>query len=262
MTLLLIHADDFGMTDGVTKGILQAMERGVVTATSAMVCDPDDFERVRAHAAGLAGRIGLHLQLTDGRPVLAAAEVPDLVDAGGRFARRRELIGDFDPAQLWAEWHAQLARFRTLGFEPSHLDTHHSVHTLPMVLDVYKQLARWTGLPVRGSKSGLNAELRQCGLTAATRYEFLSERNARSAMALRRTLGVYRRLAAGRGQSVEIGCHPAMVDAELGARSRYVEERRLELDLLCSAELRDAIQELGYELAAPAALGHGVRSSG
>jgi len=110
MTLLLIHADDFGLTEGVTRGILRAMQEGVVTATSAMVCDPLHFARVQAHCSGLGGRIGLHLQLTDSRPVLAAAEVPGLVDENGCFARHRDQLEAINPDELFMEWRAQLAR--------------------------------------------------------------------------------------------------------------------------------------------------------
>jgi predicted glycoside hydrolase/deacetylase ChbG (UPF0249 family) len=254
MTLLLIHADDFGLTEGVTKGILRAMQEGVVTATSAMVCDPLHFERVKEHCDSLEGRIGLHLQLTDGRPVLDAAEIPSLVDKSGCFARHRDQLGDILPDDLLTEWRAQLARFRTLGFEPSHLDTHHSVHVLPVVLEVYQQLARETGLPVRGDENGLNSELRRRGFIAATRYTFLTETLYRSPIALRRALAAYRRLGLGEGDSLEIGCHPGFVDAELAAQSRYVEPRAVELQLLCSAELRGYLGELGYELAEPALL--------
>jgi chitin disaccharide deacetylase len=254
MTLLLIHADDFGLTEGVTRGIVHAIHEGIVTATSAMVCAPRHFERVQAHCNGLGGRIGLHLQLTDGRPVLAAAEVPSLVDENGCFARHRSQIGAINPEELFSEWLAQLARFRTLDFEPSHLDTHHSVHVLPVALEVYKQLARDTDLPVRGSENGLNSELRHCGLMAATRYTFLTETMNRSPVALRRALAVYRRLDLSDENSLEIGCHPGFVDGELAATSRYIEPRALELELLCSAELRQYIDELGYELAEPARL--------
>ena len=254
MTLLLIHADDFGLTEGVTKGILRAMQEGIVTATSAMVCAPLHFERVKQHCSGLEGRVGLHLQLTDGRPILTSREIPSLVDENGSFARHRDLIGDTCPGELLMEWRAQLARFRTLGFEPSHLDTHHSVHVLPAVLEVYRQLARETGLPVRGGENGLNSELRRGGFIAATRYAFLTEPLYRSPGALRRALAAYRRLGLGDGDSLEIGCHPGFVDAELAAQSRYVEPRAVELQLLCSAELRGYVDELGYELAEPAML--------
>lgn len=261
MTLLLIHADDFGLTEGVTRGILRAMQEGIVTATSAMVCDPLHFGRVKTHCSGLESRIGLHLQLTDGRPVLTSAEVPSLVDESGCFARHRDQLRVIDCDELFMEWRAQLARFRTLGFEPSHLDTHHSVHVLPAVLEVYKQLARETDLPVRGSENGLNSELRRCGFMATTRYAFLTETMYRSPAALRRTLAVYRRLDLGDGDSLELGCHPGFADAELAAKSRYVEPRVVELELLCSAELRRDLDELGYELAEPAMLRHAGQST-
>jgi chitin disaccharide deacetylase len=251
---LLIHADDFGMTGGVTRGILCAMEQGVVTATSAMVCDDEDLCRVKANCSGLAGRLGLHLQLTDGRPVLPVVEVPHLVDTEGQFARHREQIAGVDGDELLAEWRAQLERFLSLGLEPSHLDTHHSVHELPVVTDVYRQLAREIGLPVRGSESGLNQELKHSGLACADRYITLKGEKGPAVASIRRSLVVYKRLAPAAELSVEIGCHPAVIDADLAARSRYVEPRAAELALLCDPELRRMIGELGFELSSPATL--------
>jgi predicted glycoside hydrolase/deacetylase ChbG (UPF0249 family) len=262
MTLLLIHADDFGLTEGVTQGILRAMQEGIVTATSAMVCDPLHFGRVKEHCSGLKGRIGLHLQLTDGRPVLPATAVPSLVDESGCFTRHRDQLGAIHPDELLMEWRAQLTRFHTLGFEPSHLDTHHSVHVLPAVLEVYKQLARETDMPVRGSEQGLNSELRRCGFMVATRYAFLTETLYRSPVALRRALAAYRRLDLRDEDSLEIGCHPGFVDAELATASRYVAPRTVELELLCSAELRACLDELGYQLAEPAMLRRADQSTG
>jgi predicted glycoside hydrolase/deacetylase ChbG (UPF0249 family) len=262
MTLLLIHADDFGLTEGVTKGILRAMEEGIVTAASAMVCDPLHFQRVKEHCSGLEGRIGLHLQLTDGCPVLPPSEVPSLVNESGCFSRHRDHVGTIHPDELFMEWRAQLTRFRTLGFEPSHLDTHHSVHVLPAVLELYKQLARETDLPVRGSEHGLNSELRRSGFMVATRYAFLTETLYRSPVALRRALAAYRRLDLRDGDSLEIGCHPGFVDTELATASRYVAPRAVELELLCSAELRQYLHELGYELAQPAILRRAGQSIG
>ncbi len=64
---LIVNADDFGLTEGVSAGIVDAIERGVVTATTAMVAI-DASERLARLGPRIAGRVGLHLQLTGGIP--------------------------------------------------------------------------------------------------------------------------------------------------------------------------------------------------
>ena len=84
MKQLIINADDFGLTEGVTKGISESILSGTVTRTSALMCT-NGSEWIKKYANGLDGKIGLHLQLTDGTPLLPKEEVLSLVDAEGNF---------------------------------------------------------------------------------------------------------------------------------------------------------------------------------
>ncbi len=253
MRSLLIHADDFGFSDGVSAGILEAMRSGCVTGTSAMVCDPEHRARLARWAGELRGRVGIHLQLTDGRPVSDAARIPTLVDETGCFARRREHLHDLNPEEVLVEWRAQLAAIRSLGIAPSHLDTHHSVHALPELSGVYLTLALETGLPARGESIALNRWMREQGAWCADAYACIWKGGPVKLDAFYRTLRVMAAVTPPDG-SVEIGCHPAIVDEELARRSRYVERRRDELAALTSPGVAEAIAGLGYRLVDPAHL--------
>jgi predicted glycoside hydrolase/deacetylase ChbG (UPF0249 family) len=84
-TALIVNADDFGLSEAVNRAVIQAHENGIVTSTSIMA-GGEAFE----HAAALAARcptlgVGVHLTLTELRPV--AASTPSLVRSDGRFAR-------------------------------------------------------------------------------------------------------------------------------------------------------------------------------
>ena len=84
---LVVTADDFGRSPSVNRAVATACDRGVLTAAS-IVAAGDAFEE----AVDLAARypelsVGLHIMLSDGRPVLSAADIPGLVDAEGRFER-------------------------------------------------------------------------------------------------------------------------------------------------------------------------------
>jgi len=84
---LIVNADDFGLTPGVSAGILAARRHGLVTSTTVLVtADPDREQLARARAEGLG--LGLHVNLTLGRPLTGARS---LVDASGRFVRDARL---------------------------------------------------------------------------------------------------------------------------------------------------------------------------
>ena len=79
MKRLIVNADDFGMTEGVNRAILEAHLRGLVTSTT-LLANGAAF----ASAAEIAGDtpalgVGVHLNLTEGRPSSDAARIPSLL---------------------------------------------------------------------------------------------------------------------------------------------------------------------------------------
>ena len=84
-----MNADDFGLCGDVTRGILDAHRNGQVSSTTLMVNTPGTEEAVEAAAEHPDLGIGLHFNLTEGRPLTT---VPSLVDADGQFLLRGELL--------------------------------------------------------------------------------------------------------------------------------------------------------------------------
>ena len=138
MKLLIVNADDFGLSAGVNAGIVQAHEQGIVTSASLMV-----RQSAAQQAAALAKRlprlgVGLHI---------------DLWESTFRDGEWVRLYGrtDDDPAAIEREVQAQLARFRELmGREPDHIDSHQHVHRREPAATVVSRTARALGLPLRG----------------------------------------------------------------------------------------------------------------
>src|ERR1700742_389850 len=93
LSTLIINADDFGLSSVVNRAILASMEEGLVTSTSMMANMPGFDHAIglaRVHAK-LAGRIGIHLNLTQGRPLSEPIlDCPQFCDASGEFVYRRE----------------------------------------------------------------------------------------------------------------------------------------------------------------------------
>ena len=165
MKQLIVNADDFGLTAGVCRAICELLELGAVTSTTAMVAEDGVVATgVAGGGKSLEGTLGLHLMLTGGRPVSAAGEVPSLVDASGRFRGKADVAPDV--AEVRLEWRRQVDAFEAAyGFLPNHLDSHHSVHLLDGVSDVYWELAHELDVPVRSGKTAeWNARMRAAGV--------------------------------------------------------------------------------------------------
>jgi predicted glycoside hydrolase/deacetylase ChbG (UPF0249 family) len=128
--LLIVHADDLGMTHAVNAASIQALESGLVNSASMMVpCPwfPEIAEYARNHPTA---DLGLHLTLTSERvyvrwgPVASKEKVPSLLDASGYFFRDWGAETRINPREAELEIRAQIERAYAMGVRPTHLDTH------------------------------------------------------------------------------------------------------------------------------------------
>lgn len=127
---LIVNADDFGFNREITDGIIEAHLNGVVTSTTVMINMPAaEYAAERAKECPDLS-VGLHVNLTAGRPLSDADEVPSLVGQDGMFVDqitffKRGMLHQFNSRQLELEMRRQLQRAFDLGFTPSHADSHH-----------------------------------------------------------------------------------------------------------------------------------------
>lgn len=213
MPRLIVNADDFGLTAGVTEGIVEAHVRGILTSTSLMVERPAAEQAVafaREHP-GLS--VGLHFE--DDTP-----ELDDPAYAARRFAD-------------------QLRRYRELiGTEPTHVDSHHHVHMTRMA--TFAPLVEPLGVPLRG-----DGHVTYLGEFYAHPEPGVVELDRIGQPFLLRLLGTA--AATGGDGFVELGCHPGRVTDEL--RSSYAEVREIELATLTDPGLPAKLEALGLTLA-------------
>ena len=247
MKRLIINADDFGLTQGVCRGIVEAINNGLVSSCTAMVCMPGAPERIARWAPHIEGKIGLHLQLTgDCQPCLPPEEIASLVTPAGRFPRRPEHV-QADPEQVAKEWRAQLGRLRDLGVEPNHLDSHHHIHQRAEYVAVYADLAEEVGVPVRNQKRRLAHMLEARGVahpaTCVTDW-FGANTNLEGLITCLKA--AYQKT--GADQLVELMCHPGYADQELETISTYTSQRESELCVLISKEAETALQEMNAQV--------------
>jgi predicted glycoside hydrolase/deacetylase ChbG (UPF0249 family) len=243
MKRLIVNADDFGRTDGINRGIVDTHLRGIVSSATAMVnyATASDAARMARDCPRLG--VGLHFALTGGTPTLAASEVPSLVDEHGRLPAKPEGLTRARADEVLAEGRAQLARFTELfGRKPTHIDSHHHSHRLPVVFGALVHMAKDAGLPVRCASVEMRDELRRQGLVTTDAFVESFYEEAATLPALIEILD-----ALPDGVS-EVMCHPAYVDDELRAGSGYAAPRDREREVLTSAAARRALAERGIEL--------------
>lgn len=149
---LIVTADDFGAALAVNEAVEQAHRDGVLTAASLMVAGDAAADAVaRARLLPTLG-VGLHLVLVEGRPMLPAADVPDLVDRAGRFHTDMARAGVrffFSPAvrrQLAREIEAQFAAFAATGLALDHVNAHKHFHLHPTVAGLIVEIGAHYGL--------------------------------------------------------------------------------------------------------------------
>jgi hopanoid biosynthesis associated protein HpnK len=149
---VIITGDDFGLALPVNEGIEEAHRRGILTAASLMVGAEAAADAIARAKRLPTLQVGLHVVVADGRPVLPAGTVPDLVDAQGNFSPNLVRAGVsyfFRPSvrrQLAREIRAQFEAFHRTGLALDHANAHNHMHLHPTVLGMILEIGREYGL--------------------------------------------------------------------------------------------------------------------
>jgi predicted glycoside hydrolase/deacetylase ChbG (UPF0249 family) len=275
--LLIVNADDFGLTDGVCRAIVKAHNEGIVTSTSALAVAPAFARRAAWLDDAPALGVGVHLAVVgEDPPLLSAREIPTLVDEHGHFMYSwrqflpRMALGRVDIDDVEREFTAQGEAVRTAvgPNRVTHLDTHQHLHLWPRIAALVCGLAqRWDVAAVRITRSAsrapkgrvvnhlaarLDRRVRTAGLLAPEAFAGFDEAGG---VGVSRLVGVIDQLGASGVRAAEIGIHPGEHgDADLG---RYEWGYRWgdELDALVAPQARAAVDRSGFTLGSFAGLG-------
>lgn len=213
---LIVNADDFGQTPGVTEGILEAHANGIVTSTSMLVTTGFAGSAARAAAWFPRLSVGLHLCLTNDAEQLE-------FDPNDRLACRRELRRQFD---LFLE---------LMQAEPTHLDSHHNIHRDPRLEPLFLELAEEHDLPMREHSPVRYFSSFYGQWDGETHLEQIDVKMLEAMLR-----------SEVRGGFTELSCHPGHVDRDLA--SFYCIERETELETLCAPSVRILLDDLGISL--------------
>ncbi len=191
------------------------MLRGVVCSTSVMACDSESPSGQGGWVQQLRNRVGIHLQLTEGTPCADPGLIPSLLSPDGHFPRWPGNVENPKKQEILIEWHAQVSRALAWGLVPTHVDTHHHVHTLPIVFDAYCEIARYYGLPARTKDAAMTFRLRSAGVRCADVCETAWFRRHLSVHGLIKLITSDFKIL-GDHATLELMCHPGYVDLGLG----------------------------------------------
>lgn len=154
--LLIIHADDAGLSKSENIATIKSLKDGIVNSYSIMVPCPGFNEMVAFAKKNPQFDSGIHLTLTcewenyKFGPVLPISEVPSLVDENGHFYKKRDrLKNNATVEDVKKELQAQIEKAFRFGLHPTHLDSH--MYSVGITLDffkIYKDLGIKYDLPV------------------------------------------------------------------------------------------------------------------
>jgi hopanoid biosynthesis associated protein HpnK len=283
MKNLIVNADDLGWTPGVNRGIAEAHRNGIVTSTSLLANGAafDDGARTARELPRLG--VGVHLNLSDGKPVAPSEWVKSLLNESGEFSGGPEALlfrltaNSVKRSEVEMEWDAQIEKVKNAGVRPTHVDGHKHVQMLPGLFEIALRLAKKHSIAavrVSHEASSLRAALTDGGESSsviikqgvqARGLKFLA-RDAR-AMAERSGIsaadffcgiaqtgvltkqGVLKLLASLPEGTTELMCHPGYADSELRTTAtRLQDSRQTELQILTDKDIRKSIATLGIRL--------------
>ncbi|MGO9649390.1 MAG: ChbG/HpnK family deacetylase [Terriglobales bacterium] len=154
MRRLIVNADDFGLTAGVNRGIVEAHSAGIVTSTTLMANSRAFDDAVQLARSSPKLSVGCHLVLVDGSPLLGADKIPSMMDPTnpGHFRQNisgfavRAISGRLDTDEIEGEAAAQIRKLQSAGIQVSHIDTHKHTHMFPQVLHPLLRAAQACGV--------------------------------------------------------------------------------------------------------------------
>lgn len=284
MRSLIVNADDLGWTCGVNRGIAEAHKNGIVTSATLLANGAafDDAVQLARRLPSLG--VGVHLNLSDGAPIVPPEEISTLVGKDGRFLGGPEKLllrlarGRVSVADVEREWDAQIRKVRSAGLEPTHLDGHKHVHMLPGLFPVALKVAKRHGIvcvrisleesSLRAALAGgdghsasvvLKQGVQARGLKLLTRdareqadragigaADYFCGIAQTGQLTLR---GVEKLLHSLPEGITELMCHPGYADDDLrDSATRLQSSREKELRILTGASVRNCVASLGIRL--------------
>jgi hopanoid biosynthesis associated protein HpnK len=269
---LIVNADDFGLTSGVNRAIVEGNRSGIVTSATLMANAKATDSAIDLAKTQPSLKTGCHVVLIDGAPL--AANLPTLTNSSSRFrnslkqfataAVRKQIAAE----EIQREAEAQIHKLQSRGINLTHLDSHKHTHMFPHVLRPLLHAAKACGIrairnpfeplrswPIAMVLGAPELWLRSAGVMAFQMFaeEFRRALKEQGMVSTDGTVGIavtgmldqkrlLRILEALPEGTWELVCHPGYSDFDLqAAGTRLTKSREIELSVLTSIEIKKAL---------------------
>lgn len=238
LTKVIINADDFGYSPGVSAGILYAHQFGILTSTTAMVNTSFAIQSVEMAKAHPKLGIGLHFVLDMGQPV--SSSVSSLTDTTGSFLKGETLIKSAVKHDIREELESQLNVLLNWGVDVTHIDSHHHMLThIPAAQEAITEIAREYKLPIRSLYENILPK------DIPTNNYFIKDFYGQGNISPASLIQILSNLKNG---VTEIMSHPAFIDPWLQNGSSYHIPRMTELETLVGDEVQTWVKDHDIQL--------------
>jgi len=266
---LVINADDFGLCQAVNKAVVKAHTEGVLTSATIMANMPaaEQAVRIAKELPGLG--VGVHLNLTNGKPLSGARGLAPLLNRNGEFKGSGAALSVLSLAPgvgkaIRAELAEQIRWVIDHGVKPTHVDSHKHVHTIPRIFSMVCQVARYFGigaarfayeprevsavpwpLPAGGQKTKARFFCVLAQINRLQNHDFFRTGGmlgiahmGKLDASFFRAVALYNPVGAA-----EIMTHPGFDESDEGEKSGLGSRRRMELEALCSEKTKHYLEE-------------------
>jgi len=272
---IVINADDFGLCEAVNEAVVKAHTGGVLTSAALMANMPAAEKAVEIAKKLPSLGVGVHLNLTRGRPLCSHPSMKVLLDEKGEFACSPARLGFLFLVMpkakhaIRAEISAQIQWVIDKGIRPTHLDSHRHFHAFPPVFSLLCRLARQFGIRAirflfepkqvsrmpwpltgEGGKTRARAVRAMAKINRMQNSDFLK---TEACLGLAHTgkidVSFFKALALYNPARIsEVITHPAFDEGLDPSLTTMVQQRKTELDALCSDKTRELLKDAGIKL--------------
>lgn len=225
---LIVNADDYGLTEGVSEGIIYSHLHGIVTSTTVLA----NSDNLKHHALKTKNcpnlGFGIHFTLTVNKPL---SNGKTIVDENGNFFRERTVdFNKMDDNEIREEFKLQFQAFvDAFGKLPTHIDSHHHIHRHEKIIPIIQEFSKQYNIVIRGhNEYEFIGSFYNDNVTVEYLLQLLQENLHKPAL--------------------EIMAHPAFCDIALSNCSSYATKRLEEINVLCHPTIKQFIKDNNIEL--------------
>jgi hopanoid biosynthesis associated protein HpnK len=284
MKRLIVNADDFGLAEGINQAVREAHLAGILTSATLIANGRAFDSAVRIARALPTLGVGIHLNLTQGKPAAPKEEIASLLDEQGEFKRGvttllwADLLHRIQPEEVKLEIRSQIEKVLQAGLVPTHVDGHKHFHFWPPFFSIVVNLAREYGIPaIRLAARPPGTRLSPPIASPGVLFQLLKQQGLELSLSILAGInqrlvfppemkrpdflwgashtgfldgGNLRDLLAHVEEGVnELMCHPGYVDEGLAETpTRLLGQREIELQALVHPQTRDALNAWHIEL--------------